>query len=138
MPGGHPHQWGSSWKAARPRIQTHGEDKVTRSNEGPRLYVKGIFMGYKRGLRKQHVNQALIKLENVHSKEEAEFYFGKRIAYVYRASKKDKLGSKFRVIWGRVMRSHGNAGTVRAKFTPNLPATAIGHRVRVMLYPSRV
>ena len=48
-----------------------------------RLYVKGVVMGYKRGLRNQYASTSLIKMEHDKDKDAAKFYLGKRIAYVY-------------------------------------------------------
>ena len=102
-----------------------------------RLYTKGIFVGYQRGLRNQSEQTSLIKLEGVNTKADTEFYMGKRIAYVYRVSKKsiakgNRKASKIRVIWGKVTRPHGSIGTVRASFRHNLPPKAIGGSVRVV------
>ncbi|RLN31375.1 hypothetical protein BBO99_00006727 [Phytophthora kernoviae] len=102
-----------------------------------RLYVKGVFLGYKRGLRNQYSHTALVKIQGLTDKKDVDFYLGKKIAYIYKA-KSLKNGSQFRVVWGKVMRAHGSNGVVRAKFAKNLPAEAMSKSVRVMLYPSRV
>ncbi|CAO3629679.1 ribosomal protein L35A [Cunninghamella echinulata] len=102
-----------------------------------RLYSKGRVLGYERAMRNQNPNTSLIQIEGVQTTKDAQFYLGKRIAYVYRA-KREVNGSKTRVIWGRIARTHGNGGVVKARFRNNLPPKSFGGNVRIMLYPSNI
>ncbi|TKR78084.1 hypothetical protein L596_018948 [Steinernema carpocapsae] len=108
------------------------------SKSAGKLHVKGVFTGFKRGLRKQSENTSLIKLDGVFNKEDAQYYVGKRAVYIYKAKKTTatpgKTPSRVRAIWGKVTRVHGNSGVVRAKFAHNLPPKAMGHRIRVVSY----
>eukprot|EP00727_Mastigamoeba_balamuthi_P011598 m51a1_g7060 putative 60S ribosomal protein L33e (109) ;mRNA; f:170979-171435 len=104
-----------------------------------RLHVKAVIMGFQRAQRRQYPNQSILRLEGVNTAKDALFYMGKRVAYVYQGKKKNpKTGSRTRVIWGRIARTHGNNGSVRAKFAHNLPPVAISRIARVMLYPSHI
>ncbi|KAF8918246.1 translation protein [Mucidula mucida] len=125
-----------------------------------RLYCKGRVLGHKRAKRNTRPNTSLLQIEGVATKEDAQFYLGKRVAYVYKAKREIK-GSKVRVIWGcvylilmlagrcaqydifcrRVTRPHGGSGVVKSKFRSNLPPRAFGASVRVVCglfcwYPS--
>ena len=101
-----------------------------------RLWVKAKFLGFRRSREVQRPNQALIKLEGVNDSDSTKFYFGKRVCYIYKAFTKS-AGTKFRTIWGRIARAHGKNGVVIARFSPHLPARAMGATLRVMLYPNR-
>ncbi|CAR22739.1 60S ribosomal protein L33-A [Lachancea thermotolerans] len=105
--------------------------------ESHRLYVKGKHLSYQRSKKTNNPNVSLVKIEGVATPEDAKFYLGKRVAYVYRASKEIR-GSKIRVIWGKINRTHGNSGVVRATFRSNLPAKTFGASVRIFLYPSNI
>lgn len=112
-----------------------------------RLFQPAVMTGFRRSQRHQVQHTSLLKIKNVRAKEDTEFYLGKRVAYVFkgknkvsqiRSAQNPKLKSRVRVMWGRVTRAHGNNGAVRAKFSPNLPSQAMGKKLRVYLYPSRI
>jgi large subunit ribosomal protein L35Ae len=116
--------------------------KAVATKRPPRLYVEGAILGYSRGQRNQYQHVSLIKIKNVDTTVDAEFYCGKKIAFVTKTKgPKNKDGTKakqFRVQWGKVCRPHGSNGVVRCRFKRNLPPQAMGGRVRVMLYPSSI
>ncbi|KAJ4316751.1 60S ribosomal protein L33B [Fusarium piperis] len=107
------------------------------SEAGHRLYVKGRHLSYQRSRHTTRPATSLIKIEGVDDTKGANFYLGKKVAFVYRGQKEIR-GTKIRVIWGKVTRPHGNSGVVRAKFTSPLPTKSFGASVRVMLYPSSI
>lgn len=140
-------------KKARKAKTTPEELAALKAKRGPvfkdslkkcgRLYCYSVFTGYKRGLRNQHENTALLKVEGCKTALDARWYCGKKAAFVYKAKRKTQVPNKpikkkIRVIWGKVTRPHGHTGKVRAKFDINLPSTAIGKKIRIMLYPSNV
>ncbi|KAF8963686.1 ribosomal protein L35Ae-domain-containing protein [Flammula alnicola] len=120
-----------------PLLRQYLVDIILTTLQFCRLYSKGRVLGHKRAKRNTRPNTSLIQIEGVATKEDAQFYLGKRIAFVYKA-KREIQGSKVRVIWGRVTRPHGSSGVVKSKFRSNLPPRAFGASVRVMLYPSTI
>jgi len=79
--------------------------KISRKTGAPtRLWVKAVFTGYRRlliiiylnkyyirGKHTQNSSQALLKLEGVNDNISASYYFGKRVAYIYKTkAAKDK------------------------------------------------
>jgi large subunit ribosomal protein L35Ae len=128
-------------------LKSRTAQKVKRTRKSPRLYMKAVMQGYRRGLHGQRNHTAILRIDDVNTGSDAEFYLGKRACYVYHGYKAKRCvrwnqaparRSNTRAMWGRVSRVHGNSGAVRAKFASNLPASAIGRRIRVYLYPSRI
>jgi ribosomal protein L35AE/L33A len=74
-------------------------EKKQMKKRSPRLHVDGAILGYKRALRTQNNAISLIKIKHCDSKTDADFYLGKKIAFVTKAQ-----DGSFRVNWGKVLR----------------------------------
>merc|ERR1712018_1117309 len=75
----------------------------TMAPQSGRLYAKAVFTGFKRGLRNQHENTALLKVEGCEGKGDADWYIGKRCAYVYRAKNQTSVSFGERLLVPMVM-----------------------------------
>lgn len=85
--------------------------------------MQGTILSYRRGRHTQNVNQMLIELENVNSKEKAKEFLKKKLIWTSPSGKEIK---------GEIIALHGNKGVVRAKFERNLPGQAITTKVQVV------
>jgi len=104
--------------------------------EGKVPELQKVLTRLRRSKVAQNTNQTILSLEGVNDRSAAQYYFGKRVAYIYKTHS-GKTENRFRTIWGRISRSHGNSGAVLARFGTNLPARAIGSTLRVLLFPQR-
>lgn len=85
--------------------------------------MQGKILSYRRGRQTQNVNQVLIELDNVDSREKAKEFLNKKVAWTSPSGKEIK---------GEIIGLHGNKGIVRAKFETNLPGQAFTTRVQVI------
>lgn len=84
--------------------------------------MKAIIVNYRGGRHVQKQNQAVITVDGVASKEDAEKLVGKEVSFICEG--KDK-----KVIAGKVSSAHGNSGAVRVLFEKGIPGQAIGKEV---------
>ena len=85
--------------------------------------MQGTILSYRRGRHTQNVNQMLIQLENVDSKDKAKEFLRKKLVWTSPSGKEIK---------GEIIALHGNKGVVRAKFERNLPGQAITTKIRII------
>lgn len=85
--------------------------------------MQGTILSYRRGRHTQNVNQMLIELENVDSREKAKGFIGKKLVWKSPSGKEIK---------GEIIALHGNKGVIRAKFDRNLPGQAITTKIQII------
>merc|ERR1712154_297855 len=93
------------------------------------LAMDGTVLSYRRSRVQQRRNYVLIKVDDCETKEQAKGLCGKKVVYVYRTKSNER-----RMMKGKVNRTHGNSGVIRAKFVRNMPASSFGERCKVLLY----
>lgn len=85
--------------------------------------MKARIISYRRSRHVTHENQAIIAVEGVFSKQEAQKLVGKRVFWLTPCKKK---------IWGVIAATHGNNGALRARFSRGLPGQAVGTKLEIM------
>lgn len=86
--------------------------------------MQGTIVNFKSSRHRQTGNQAVIKIVDLVSREDAEKLVGKKVSYACEG--KDK-----KVIAGEIRSAHGNSGAVRALFEKGLPGQAVGAKVSI-------
>jgi large subunit ribosomal protein L35Ae len=84
--------------------------------------VAGKVIQFRRGRKTIHERHFLIEIDGVSSKEKAEKFVGKEVAWKSPAGK---------IIKGKISAPHGNKGVVRAIFEKGLPGQALTTKVEV-------
>jgi large subunit ribosomal protein L35Ae len=79
--------------------------------------MEARILSYRRGRHTEHTDQFIVSMAGVGEKAEARKYVGKGIYWETPAKKR---------ISGKITHTHGNSGTVIARFDKGLPGQAIG------------
>jgi ribosomal protein L35AE/L33A len=81
----------------QPHLRMFCEGKSNGKDKYANQTASGRHISYQRAKRNTNPGTSLLQLEGVGSTEAARFYLGKKVAFVYRASKEIR-GSKIRLV----------------------------------------
>ncbi len=84
--------------------------------------MKGIISSYRRSRHSTKGNHAILIVDGIKSKAEAEKLKGKEVEYNTSGKKQIK---------GKISAAHGNKGALRAIFERGLPGQALGDKVEI-------
>lgn len=82
---------------------------------------QGVITSYRRGRHTQYNNQILIKFDYETDKDASKL-IGKEVIWETKTGK---------YLTGKITRTHGRKGVVRARFRKGVPGNAIGTTVRI-------
>ena len=88
------------------------------------LGMEGTISNYKRGRHIIHPKHCIIQFPNIKTKKEANKLIGRTIVWTSSTGKELK---------GKIIRSHGNNGALRAHFKKaGVPGQALGTRIKII------
>ena len=85
--------------------------------------MKATIVSFKRGRHVLTGNQAIVEVEGVESKSDAEKLVGKKMKIAFPGKNKTEIN-------GEIRSAHGNTGAVRVLFERGLPGQALGKEVQ--------
>jgi large subunit ribosomal protein L35Ae len=103
-----------------------------------RVSTPATFISYKRSQRRVYLRYALLRIEGVTTRDQAEKYIGRAVEMYIAKEKAQPSGYKERVVKGYIHKTHGSSGVVRARFKKNLSPYFLGTKVYVRLYKANL
>ena len=86
--------------------------------------MEGVIASYRRGIKTQTNNQAIIHVHGVESKKDAEKLIGKTASWV-------SDGKEKKTLKGKITAVHGGNGAVRVLFEKGVPGQALATKIHI-------
>jgi|GEM_PF-305008 len=86
---------------------------------------QALILSFRRGRHTQRTNQFLLGIRGADTRAKASQYIGSRVVWT-------SPGKLKKQIHGKITKTHGNNGVLRARFSRGLPGTAVGTRVELL------
>ena len=86
---------------------------------------RALILSFRRGRHTQRTNQFLLGIRGADTRAKASQYIGSRVVWT-------SPGKLKKQIHGKITKTHGNNGVLRARFSRGLPGTAVGTLVELL------
>lgn len=87
--------------------------------------MKATIVNYRGGRHTQTMNQLLLEIPGVDSRQLASGFIGKRVKWT-------SPGKLKKEIFGKITSIHGNNGILRARFSKGLPGEVLGKEIEIL------